>query len=218
MSCHASTAGWNSGHNAGGAGPNSGWSAGQRRCGPPRGLEIAGIVLGFIFFWPAALAYLIWKCTGYPVPNEAKAFFEKNFSRLGGTGGWPWNGAGNGARGAEGQVLVDRQLRLRGIPPARARAARGRAPPPRRGGDRVRRVRRGAEAGKGPRRVRRLHGKAPPRAGHGLSLTPHRVAKRSALAGAPFVFGFPFACFPAACLGAHPRLSALAISSGVNTD
>jgi hypothetical protein len=100
MSCHASTAGWNSGHNAGGAGPNAGWSAGQRRCGPPRGLEIAGIVLGFIFFWPAALAYLIWKCTGYPVPNEAKAFFEKNFSRLGGTGGWPWNGAGNGARGA----------------------------------------------------------------------------------------------------------------------
>ena len=99
MSCHASTAGWNSGHNAGGAGPNSGWSAGQRRCGPPRGLEIAGIVLGFIFFWPAALAYLIWKCTGYPVPNEAKAFFEKNFSRLGGAGGWPWNGAGNGARG-----------------------------------------------------------------------------------------------------------------------
>ena len=103
MSCHASTAGWNSGHNAGGAGPDAGWSARQRRCGPPRGLEIAGIVLGFIFFWPAALAYLIWKCTGYTVPNEAKAFFEKNFSRLGGTGGWPWNGAGNGARGARGK-------------------------------------------------------------------------------------------------------------------
>ena len=65
-------------------------------------LEIAGIVLGFIFFWPAALAYLIWKCTGYPVPNQAKAFFEKNFSRLGGTG-WPWNGAGNGARGPRGK-------------------------------------------------------------------------------------------------------------------
>ena len=64
MSCHASTAGWNSGHNAGGAGPNAGWSAGHRRCGPPRGLEIAGIVLGFIFVWPVALAYLIWKCTG----------------------------------------------------------------------------------------------------------------------------------------------------------
>src|SRR5215218_8087501 len=60
MSCHASTAGWNSGHNAGGAGPNSGWSAGQRRCGPPRGLEIGGT-------------------------------------------GWPWNGAGNGARGPRGK-------------------------------------------------------------------------------------------------------------------
>src|SRR5690242_6066214 len=48
---------------------------------PRRGLEIAGIVLGFIFFWPAALAYLAWKLLGYPVPNEWKTYFEKNFSR-----------------------------------------------------------------------------------------------------------------------------------------
>jgi hypothetical protein len=109
MSCHASTAGWNSGHNAGGAGPHAGWSTGHRRCGPPRGLEIAGIVLGFIFFWPAALAYLIWKCTGYPVPNEAKAFFEKNFSRLGGAGGWPWAAAGNGGRGPSGKFSSTRR-------------------------------------------------------------------------------------------------------------
>ncbi|HEX8167941.1 MAG TPA: DUF2852 domain-containing protein [Beijerinckiaceae bacterium] len=85
MSCHASTAGWNAGSEAGSqAGPT------QRRCGPPKGLEIAGIVLGFVFFWPLALAYLIWKCAGYPVPNEAKSFFEKNFSRL----GWGPNGGG----------------------------------------------------------------------------------------------------------------------------
>jgi hypothetical protein len=86
MSCHASTAGWNAGSQAGSS---------ERRCGPPRGLEIAGIVLGFIFVWPLALAYLIWKLAGYPVPNEAKSFFEKNFSRLGnGWGGSGWGGAG----------------------------------------------------------------------------------------------------------------------------
>jgi hypothetical protein len=100
MSCHASTAGWSSGPHTGArenswGGQNAG--SGHRRCGPPRGLEIAGIVLGFIFFWPAALAYLVWKCMGYPVPNEAKSFFEKNFSRMGSTG-WPWNGAGGGAK------------------------------------------------------------------------------------------------------------------------
>jgi hypothetical protein len=58
--------------------------AGSTRCGraPRRGLEIAGIVLGFIFAWPLALAYLVWKLMGYPVPNEWKAFFDKNFSFL----------------------------------------------------------------------------------------------------------------------------------------
>jgi len=68
MPCHASAASWNNGaHN----------------CWPrSRGLEILGIVLAFFFFWPLALAYLVWKFMGYPVPNEAKAFFEKNFSRL----------------------------------------------------------------------------------------------------------------------------------------
>ena len=84
MSCHASTAGWNAGSQTGSS---------QRRCGPPRGLEIAGIVLGFVFVWPLALAYLIWKLAGYPVPNEARSFFEKNFSRLGSG----WGGAGAGA-------------------------------------------------------------------------------------------------------------------------
>jgi hypothetical protein len=68
MSCGASAASWNNGA--------------HRSWPPNRGLEIAGIILGFLFFWPAALAYLGWKLLGYPVPNEAKAFFEKNFSRL----------------------------------------------------------------------------------------------------------------------------------------
>jgi hypothetical protein len=71
MSSYASTAGWS-------APPSA------RQCGwaPRRGWEIAGIIVGFIFAWPLALAYLVWKVLGYPVPNEAKAFFERHFSRL----------------------------------------------------------------------------------------------------------------------------------------
>jgi hypothetical protein len=68
MSC-ASTA-WNNGSH-------------HRRCGSPgRGVEIVGIILGFVFVWPLALIYLVWKFMGYPVPNEAKEFFDRNFSRL----------------------------------------------------------------------------------------------------------------------------------------
>jgi len=68
MPCHASAASWNNE---------------AHRCWPPRrGLEILAIILGFFVFWPAALTYLIWKLMGYPVPNEVKTFFEKNFSSL----------------------------------------------------------------------------------------------------------------------------------------
>ncbi len=77
MSDSASTA-WNSGPHAG---P---WNTGaHRRCGrsPRRGLEIAGIVLGFIWFWPLALAYLVWKMMGYPKYDEAKAFLRDTFDR-----------------------------------------------------------------------------------------------------------------------------------------
>jgi hypothetical protein len=71
MSSSASTAGWHSGPVP--------QASGRRR---GRGLEIAGIVLGFIFVWPAALAYLVWKVMGYPVPNQWKSFLEQNFTRL----------------------------------------------------------------------------------------------------------------------------------------
>ena len=77
MSDTASTA-WN-------AGPQSGpWNnRAHRRCGrkPGRGLEIAGIILGFIFVWPLALAYLVWKMMGYPKYDEAKAFLNEIFGR-----------------------------------------------------------------------------------------------------------------------------------------
>ena len=64
---HASYASWNAG-------------AAPTRCGPGRGWEIAGVVLGLFFFWPAALAYVVWKFMGYPVPNELKTFYDRHFS------------------------------------------------------------------------------------------------------------------------------------------
>src|SRR5918998_782156 len=74
----SASASWNSGPHAG---P---WDTGSRhRCGrsPRRGMEIAGIILGFIFVWPLALAYLVWKMTGYPKYDEAKAFLRNTFGR-----------------------------------------------------------------------------------------------------------------------------------------
>lgn len=101
MSDSASTA-WN-------AGPHAGpWNNGaHRRCGrrPGRGLEIAGIILGFIFAWPLALAYLVWKMCGYPKYDEAKAFFRDTFGRAAddlfssrrAAGGFAYAGSGNAA-------------------------------------------------------------------------------------------------------------------------
>ncbi|QRM30436.1 DUF2852 domain-containing protein [Microvirga sp. VF16] len=77
MSDSASAA-WN-------AGPHAGpWNNGtHHRCGrkPGRGLEIVGIILGFIFVWPLALAYLVWKMCGYPKYDEARTFFRDTFGR-----------------------------------------------------------------------------------------------------------------------------------------
>jgi hypothetical protein len=67
---HAAAAGWNAGSS-----PRCTWP-------PRRGIEIAGIILGFIFVWPLALAYLVWKLMGYPVPTQWRDFVDKNFSFL----------------------------------------------------------------------------------------------------------------------------------------
>ncbi len=67
MSC-ASSAPWNSGV--------------AHRCGSPRrAWEIVGIIAGFIFAWPLALAYLIWKLAGYPMPPEWRSYLERTFAR-----------------------------------------------------------------------------------------------------------------------------------------
>jgi hypothetical protein len=57
-----------------------GWNAdapSRNRGKPRRGLEIAGIILGFIFVWPLALTYLVWKLAGYPYAAQMKAAFER---------------------------------------------------------------------------------------------------------------------------------------------
>ncbi len=78
------------------------WNSGvvQRCSSPRRAWEIVGIILGFIFVWPLALAYLIWKLAGYPMPAEWRSYFERTFTRPfeGAFGaGAPFGGTGNSA-------------------------------------------------------------------------------------------------------------------------
>ncbi|GJD59977.1 DUF2852 domain-containing protein [Methylobacterium frigidaeris] len=58
------------------------WSSG-RACRnspfPRRSLEIGAIVIGFIYAWPLAAAYVVWKLMGYPALNEMKSFAERSF-------------------------------------------------------------------------------------------------------------------------------------------
>lgn len=69
MSCCASTA--------------ANGQSSRRACGrPPRALEIIGVVFAFITFWPLAVAYLVWKFMGYPMPDNARASFERTFERI----------------------------------------------------------------------------------------------------------------------------------------
>jgi hypothetical protein len=64
---------------------DSGARSGTLRHGfSKRPLEIAGIIVGLFWFWPAALAYLVWKVMGYPAPRDwrerARAFSRSPFS------------------------------------------------------------------------------------------------------------------------------------------
>ncbi|MGY2050013.1 DUF2852 domain-containing protein [Methylobacterium sp. JK268] len=70
-----SSAPWSNGRTCRGAGPF-----------PRRSLEIGAIVLGFIYVWPLAAAYLVWKMMGYPAFDELKSFAERNLR--GGLGGF----------------------------------------------------------------------------------------------------------------------------------
>jgi hypothetical protein len=65
---------------------SSGWNAGAAATQAPsqtrssrRPLEIVGLVFMFLYFWPLAVAYLVWKFMGYPVPQELRRTVEEAF-------------------------------------------------------------------------------------------------------------------------------------------
>ena len=81
---------------------SAGWNSGtiDKNCSSPRrAWEIAGIIVGFIFVWPLALAYLIWKLAGYPMPAEWRSHLERTFNRPfeGFRAAAPFGGTGNSA-------------------------------------------------------------------------------------------------------------------------
>src|SRR5262249_6788802 len=122
MPCHASAASWN---------------AGTHRCRPPgRGLEIAAIILGFFFFWPAwAGSDRLFSLDAYGLsaPNAPEDLLREELH------------SAVGELPAAPAFLIDWELRVRGISPPRTRAPRGRASPPRRRSPRLRRIRRGTQ-------------------------------------------------------------------------
>lgn len=68
----ASTSPW-AGHHACRSGPF-----------PRRSLEIGAIVVGFIYWWPLAVAYVAWKIAGYPALSQMREFAQ--------TGSWSFAG------------------------------------------------------------------------------------------------------------------------------
>lgn len=66
------------------------WSCGaSHRSGPfpKRSLEIGAIVVGFVYWWPIAVAYVAWKIAGYPALGQMKEFAKNgSFSFAGGNG------------------------------------------------------------------------------------------------------------------------------------
>lgn len=84
---------------------------GRRRCGshpPKRALEIVGVIAAFIFAWPLAVAYIVWKCLGYPVPKGLKEAYDRNFTSFsfGSSWGNAAGGFGSGYR-ATGNAAFD---------------------------------------------------------------------------------------------------------------
>jgi hypothetical protein len=104
------------------------WATGKtRRSGPfpRRSLEIGAIVLGFIYWWPLALGYVIWKVAGYPALAEMRGFMDRAAALSGGarrsrfaaafeasTGGRTGNLAFDAYRQAEIERLVARRRAL----------------------------------------------------------------------------------------------------------
>lgn len=83
---------------------NTPWKAGfdGRPYGPfpKRSAEIAAVVLGFVFVWPAALAYVVWKIAGYPLPRDWRSAIEGLFGRRPAFAGFGGFGSGGFVRGS----------------------------------------------------------------------------------------------------------------------
>ena len=71
------------------------WSGGACRSGPfpRRSLEIGAIVVGFVYWWPAAVAYVAWKIAGYPALSQMREFAR--------TGSWSFAGGNPTSRFAQ---------------------------------------------------------------------------------------------------------------------
>jgi hypothetical protein len=70
------------------------WASGKAcRSGPfpKRSFEIGAIVVGFLWWWPAALAYVAWKIAGYPALSELRGLASR-----GSAWGNAWNASGTG--------------------------------------------------------------------------------------------------------------------------
>lgn len=69
------------------------WTGGKAcRSGPfpHRSIEIGAIVVGFIYWWPLAVAYVAWKIAGYPALSEMRDLARRGTST--------WNGDGKPSR------------------------------------------------------------------------------------------------------------------------
>jgi hypothetical protein len=63
-----------------------------------RALEIVGVVAAFFYFWPVAAAYLVWKFSGYPVPEGWARMAGRGFPNPFGDARWnasSFGGTGN---------------------------------------------------------------------------------------------------------------------------
>lgn len=75
---------------------SSPWAGGRAcRSGPfpRRSLEIGAIVVGFIYWWPLAVAYVAWKIAGYPALSQMREYARN--------GSWSFGSSTGGSRFAK---------------------------------------------------------------------------------------------------------------------
>jgi hypothetical protein len=86
------------------------WATGKAcRSGPfpRRSLEIGAIVLAFIYWWPLALGYVIWKVAGYPALAEMRGLVGRGSSLASGARKSRFAAAFEAASGSTGNLAFD---------------------------------------------------------------------------------------------------------------